>query len=111
MKNVILICKQTFPPSCFPHSCSVALQMADHINIHQKCSKVKRQITNKRACFTGPEFVKRLIIKNMMYIFTQTHVKIFTPNTLHIPLTLPLMENALADYTHIAYLMSHVSNI
>lgn len=34
----------------------------------------------------GLDFVKRLIIKIMMYIFTQAHVKNLTPNTPHKPL-------------------------
>lgn len=33
----------------------------------------------------GLELVKLLIIRGMVYIFTQTHIKSFTPNTPYIP--------------------------
>lgn len=60
-------------------------QVADHINIHQTCSKGLRQITKNRTCFMGLELVKRLIIRSIIYILTQTHVKNFNPNKRHVP--------------------------
>lgn len=42
----------------------------------------------------GPEFVKRLIKRSMMYIFTPTHVKNYTPNTPYIALKFDQLKNA-----------------
>lgn len=64
----------------FPHFCAVALQMADHINIHQTCIKDYRKFRDKYM-FNGPRVGETFKYKNNdVYFYSNSCQKFYSKN-------------------------------